>query len=182
MKRVIFLLVTQTSLSLVLIFYGCNSTEDENKKNQKIETEIKLEKQRKNKIDKIVYKYDIKYLWDTLSYDFSINYYPILDTKLQLIDEFSIDDIFVKDTTTYVRISFYSNSLFNFTLKINRNNIDKLLNENDDIILIVNINEIEKMSFSARISSASPEEPYIYIGSSNDFIGNGEIVEIEKLN
>ena len=181
---------------LIQFVCSCTNTKEKNERELKIKR-----KEIRDKIkSQITEKYDIKYKWDTLEYIYSISYKPVIETKLQMIDEFRVHDIYMKavDSSYHIFLRTYSYPPFYFDLKTDLENLNKLIGDFsqtrryesiysdlfDDIpdkILIVKISNIQKLKFE--VSSDIESDDYgvsseILIDESRCFYGKGKIVDI----
>jgi len=146
-------------LCLLIVLFSCNS------ENKVIENENSVKEEKV--IKALVSKYNIKYLWDTLNYKYSVDYKPIIDSKYQLIDYIEIIDIYEEDSSFFIfsNISYYPS--INFTFSLSKVQIDQIYNstiDNIDLIFVVNISELKK-----DIESSLPK-----------FNGKGSIIEIKS--
>lgn len=178
--------MTKKNLLLILftsLLFSCGTnttrqTEEEQKTEQN-------EKEKKKIIDKLVSKYNITYKWDTLKYEFSINYKPVMNSRYQLIDDIYVIDIYEKDSNEYAliktgRFPKFHTTLFNnfyFDLLITKEQEEFFDNDND-IILVVNIAEIEKMKPSCQIKI---EDREIHLDKYVHFIGRGKTIDIVSI-
>jgi hypothetical protein len=119
MKKIIFFIPV---LVLISILVSCSSD-----KEKKVEAEKQLKVEKEILIGNLISKYDIQYKWDTLGYKYSIEYEPVLSSKYQLIDKFTISDIFKKDSSMYIQIRVAYYPTFFFLLSINSDQLDKIL-------------------------------------------------------
>jgi len=168
-------------LFAVLIFFvfGCTSheekkIEEQNKQQQELEKDII--------ISNLVTKYSIAYKWDTLKYYYSINYRNVIESKNQLIEFVNITDIYTKDSSEYVSLQTGFFPSFNFDFPITKEQESKLLNIDDDLILVVSISEIRKIKFELEGEIEDGVSTTINLTNSIDFIGKGEIIEIVSTN
>lgn len=140
------------------------------KENQKVE-KAALSK-------KLTSKYSIRYNWDTLSFDYSVEYKLILKSKNQLIGNIRINDIYEKDSIRYVSIVAGSYPSFYLDFPISLEQESKLLSDDKDLIFVVSISEIRKLRFSLNSEIEDGEPASVSLDNSDDFIGRGTIIEI----
>lgn len=182
MKQIIF------CIGLVLSLMSCKS-EDEKIREQNERDEEKREIEKKIIINTLTNKYKIKYQWDTLKYQYTIEYKKVIRSQFQLIDKFEIHDVFEKDSNTYISIitgglfdyllsgsSFY-HPLFYFTLQVSNDMILPRSKLDDDLLLVVQVDKIKKEKLQL---TTEEDEGYsqVQIVGSNTFIGYGKVIEI----
>ena len=134
MKRLITLIL------IICIFFSCN-TEKSKEETEKKEQAMK-EREKQTTIEGLVSKYDIRYNLDTVRLRFSIDYDHILESKYQLVNQFTVKDIFQKDSVFFAFIRIRGK--MNFTFPITENQVKLITDENLDDILVIKIKEIKK--------------------------------------
>lgn len=168
---------------------------DEDTKQAQIDAD---KKEKEQFIFDLVKKYNIKYEWDTLKYDYSINYLPVIESQYQLVNNFRINDIYEKEGDQFISIKtgYFPDDIlfiyfldkddlepcFSFDLKVTTEQMDRLNKTKDDFILVVNITDIIK------------KQPYLLKGAANgesmenielvtmpEFIGNGKLIDVITL-
>lgn len=109
LKNLLFL------LTLILVI-SCTLSEESEKKERKNhqieESKLNIDQPNLKEENKIIEKgkiisnikekYNLFYKWDTLIYNYSIDYKPIIESKYQLVEKFEIIDIYEKDNVQYV--------------------------------------------------------------------------------
>lgn len=167
MLQNIFLCIT------LLLIFSCSSNEEAEKTRLKKELEL----HENSLVNRLTNEYRTSYDWDTLNYDFSIEYTPVLETSSQLIKDIDIIDIFRKDSSEYVllKTGYYRGFYFEFPISLEQRN--KLLEKNK-LILVVGIEELRKLKFE--LTESYDETPFATINPdiSLDFIGKGQIKKI----
>ncbi len=165
------------------MLFSCNSEEE--KKTEKEKNANELRKQEKEKvIEKLVSKYNITYSWDTLGFkhcDFSTDFNPIINSKYQLLERIDINDIYEKDSIVYISIKSGLYPAFYFDFPITMEQEIKLRQNDNDIILVVSISSIRKIKFSLEGEIEDSESARVHLEKSDDFIGNGKIIDIVTL-
>jgi hypothetical protein len=178
-----------TIIVVSTLLLGCNSP---SKSNSIEKQELYLEQENDKKLQErlLTEKYNIKYDWDTLAYNYSIQYDHIIDGDYQLISNLGISDIFKNDETYNLRIQcgylpyYFIVRTDNFTQispLLNKLNTDKYY---DDFLMVVEIKEIKKGLFELNaISEVSEYEDasYIELDPSISFFGTGNLIEIKLL-
>lgn len=157
-------------------------------------------------IDKITSDYNILYHWDSLDYSNSIDYMQVTNTKFQIIDNFSVGDIYwnKKDSSYHITVSlgyypsfyfdlFCSDSLLQvikekysreFSIGDKWEYIEEIVDDeaqNKDLILIVRISDIRKLRFKIDSETEGEGEDIsssILIEESDDFIGKGTLYSV----
>lgn len=131
-------------------------------------------------ISELVSKYNIKYQWDTLDYNYSIDYKPVIESKYQLIDRIEINDVFEKDSIYFISVNISYYPSFYFTFPISQDQFEQIYNvaDNTDLIFVVNITEIRKIQFTLNGKIEDTEYASVNLERSDDFIGKGRIIEI----
>ncbi len=166
---------------LMSFLSGCISKEE---KTIQLEEKHKQQQELERKIiiSNLVAKYNIKYKWDTLSYNYSINYRSVIESKSQLIEFNDIIDIYTKDSCGYVSLKagFYPSFYFNFP--ITKEQESELLNRHNELIFVVSVSEIRKVRFELEVEIGNGELESLNLTNSPDFIGKGEIIEIVSTN
>jgi hypothetical protein len=177
---------TGTLFILSLLFFGgCGESSSEKKIRERIEQN---RQEKDNYLSNIVSQFGIKYCWDSIYFEHSIDYQPVLNTQYQLINDFSISDIYSKNGSTYtfIKVGLFENIFFE--LECTQQQIDLLRNKNtysdnlqNETLLIVSVSEIKKMNFPVTIeyydddfnsSTESDEE--------EGFKANGRLVDLVR--
>ena len=164
---------------LISILFACKPNEE--KKIEDVDNSKELIKQEKKKvIDSLVKKYDIKYIWDSLrneQFKYTIDFKPVISSKYQLISEYTIADIYEKDSSEFIILNIDNDPTLYFNLPISREQKIKFKEADDDtvstgnLILIVSITDLKKRQLDINGKS-------IILVSSDSFIGKGEIIDI----
>ena len=176
MKKLLALLI------FALLISACSSEQKEKRKEEeriKEQEKTNDEQNKMNEINKLVSKYHIKYMWDTLAYEFSIKYKPVINSGYQLVDDVEVHDIYEKDSTVYALIKigwWYPSFYFEFPISKEQENI--LTEPDSDILLVTDITAIQKIKFELNAEAEDSESAYLNIDNSDDFIGKGKIVDI----
>jgi hypothetical protein len=168
-------------LIFVLIISACKSEKSKKKIEAREfrEQREKAEEQIKDiEINKLVSKYQIDYMWDTLSYRYSVKYKPVINSGFQLVDGFSVHDIFENDSILYASIKTGSYPSFYFEFPISREQQDKLLDNDHEILLVISVNSIQKIRFEMNAESEDSESSYLNIDYSDDYFGKGKLVDV----
>lgn len=158
------------------LLFGCTSQEEKKKQVEEQHKQQQAE-EKKKVISNIATKYNITYEWDTLNYDYSINYRPVIETKYQLIDDIEVIDIYTKDSSEFVSLKSGFYPAFYFDFPITKEQENKFLN-GDDLILIVSISEIRKLRFELAGEIEDSESARVNLDLSTDFIGKGKIIDM----
>lgn len=174
MRNIILLTV------LISLLFGCTSQEE--KKRQEEEKYFQQQVDEKIRIiDNLTTKFNIHYKWDTLNYDFSLDYNPVIKTKYQLIDDIEVINIYSKDSSEYISIKSGIDRAFYFDFPITKEQETKFLNESD-LILIVSISDLNKIQFEFTGEVEASDYAKVNLDLSNDFIGRGNIIKIISIN
>jgi|SRR5690606_26904523 hypothetical protein len=165
-------------LLLIVLFVSCKSGK-EGESQWEIERRRVIE-ERQAIMDELSRNYDLKYSWDTLYYEFSIDYEPVLLTDYQLLENVTVEDIFKRDSLTYAVVTTDGYPRFHFTFPIQEQQIQVLIDEEKHLILVVRIERLQK----AAISVDYWENEYANVGfrTYNDFVGKGKIIELRYIN
>jgi len=140
-----------TFLITLFLFLSCQlgkSKKEIEKENdatkEAIETSRKIE--RKKIKDELIQKYKISYCLDTLYYQYSVGFNPVINSDRQLIDHFFVKDIYEKGDSTFVSISV--GVLDDFTFSVKKEQVDLFLNQKIKPLLVVSLRNIRKNSSS----------------------------------
>ncbi len=181
-------------LFTVLIFCSCSSDKDVKQEAEKIA--IAAHQLQKTKlIDELVLKYNIRYQLDTLDFQFSQDYKPVIMSQYQLIDYFEIADIYEKDSIEYVQIRIDNDPIIYLNFPVSQQQVeilrsgedaslpfDLIMHQHDesqlkttkkDNILVVSISEISKIS---QIYGENTRD--VNSVNTEAFTGKGQIVDI----
>lgn len=165
----------------IIVVVSCTTKE---KISEEAKKEILFQQKRDNLISEISKKYNIIYDWDTLFYNYSIEYDKIVNTDYQLISNTWIKDIYQLDTTYYISIETGIYPAFYFDLKITKADLNKILSQEGveyffGGLLVVDIYEIKKIKF--QLEGYPEDQSYcsLELVTSDNFRGKGEIVELK---
>lgn len=169
MKKSIILIV------LALLF-NCNQKEKQKEKQQD---------KKSAQIEQINSKHGIKYsINDCYDFDFSYQFNPAIKAGKQLMEYYTIHDIYTKNGRNYVGIETYK---FYFDLLVENDEILKELKNNEDKynrvenkILVLQLENIRKMPFVIDITEDG-EDTYMEVTEGNRFIGKGKILQLIKI-
>jgi len=141
-------------------------------------------------IDSLTTLYDISYKLDTLrNYQFTIDYESVIASNCQLIERWSVHDIFRKDSIPYMKIHTYRNGYLTFPLSEKQLLEIKSLALNDphtlrrvprNLLLVVKLSEVRKIDYSI-ITSIEGEGEDAYADLDLDFgpfSFKGKIIDI----
>jgi hypothetical protein len=174
-----------TLLMFGLLFSACSSEQEEKTGEEELieEQERKNYEQKKtNEINKLVSKYNIKYNWDTLSYEFSLEYKPIVNSGYQLATYVRVRDIFEKNGAAYALVRFGLDRSFYIEFPISKEQENKLISYTKTFgkcLMVVSISSIQKIKYEpAAVVRENEENASIIIDESEDFFGKGTIVDI----
>lgn len=156
----------------------------------KIKEEKIYEQNKTNEINHIVSKYNIKYNWDTLSYEFSLEYRPVINSGYQLATWVELLDVFEKNGVAYalMRLGLFQSFYIEFPLS--KEQEGKLLGNNNGgscnclwssckCLLVVDITSVQKIKYElASVVRENGENASLVIDDSEDFFGKGTIVDI----
>ena len=173
--KIFFKVVGITSIilfiSYFLFFYETEKQKEAKERFRRGELFIKT---KKYIIEKLTEKYKVKYKWDTLNYNFGIDYEPVINSENQLIENFDVGDVYKKDSKEYISIRVENSpNYFYFDFPITQEQEAKL---RTNVLLIVNISEVEKLKQTldennkVKFSNFSSDDLY--------FEGKGKIVGI----
>jgi len=177
-----------------LILSGCNANTDKEEQ----ATKSQQEKQEEFKIDSIKHVFseitklnDVKFLWDTLSFPFTLYYEYLLDSGNQLIDNYEVLDIFRKDDKCHIFLCVNYQGLFSKKFYFDLTTTGSILiqflnaiNHSAKPTLLVKISTLEKMALriirdnQEYTSFPITEEHTIIVGKGFDFIGNGILIRL----
>ena len=154
-KRYKFTFISSLLTLSVFFLGGCGESNREKEISERIE---KNRKEKHNYISNIVNKFEIKYCWDTVHHNHSIDYQYILNTKYQLINDFSISDIYTKNETNYASIEVGLFEKIYFELECTQEQVNILREKKsyskdfqNETLLIVSISQIRKISYPVTI-------------------------------
>lgn len=175
------------SLFILSLFFfgGCGESSREKEIRERIEQD---RKEKDNYISNIVSQFGIKYCWDSIYFEHSIDYQPVLNTQYQLINNFSISDIYTKNGSTYTFITVGLFEKIYFELECTQEQIDLLRNKKtysdnsqNETLLIVSVSEIKKINFPVTIEYY--DDDFNYSTESDDeegFKANGRLVDLVR--
>ena len=155
MRNIILLTV------IASLLFGCISQEEKKKQEEEQHRRQKAA-EREKVISNLVTKYNITFEWDTLRYNYSINYKPVIESKCQLIEDHEVIDIYTKDSCEFVSLKSGDYPEFYFDFPITKEQESIFLNGHH-LLLIVSISQIRKLGNFDPLT---------------DFIGKGKIVDI----
>lgn len=179
-------------LLLCLILFSCDNDKNTNYQSE----ETKKFKQDSienvfiaNQIQKIVAENNIKFSWDTMKYEYSIQYDSILNSEKQVIRVCIINDIFKSDSLIVIKARCGTNPYFYFYLSTSNTFIIKeLLNKQNkrfhDLLFVVKINRIKKILFDFVYNDREDGEYVEYsmdLQDSDCFVGYGELLDIKQI-
>lgn len=139
--------------------------------------------QKEKIVSALVSEYAISYSWDTLSFNYSVEYQPIMKTKYQLIEDFEVSDLYFQDSTEYLSIHTGFFPTFYFDFPVTRIQAEKFINMDNDLILVVSISSIKKIKFDVKGENIDNESITVNLEGSFDFTGKGilkDIISIPK--
>lgn len=189
---------------LPILLFSCTSFSElkERRDAEQRDLDAKLAEIKANKYEteqliyNLVKKYNIKYAWDTLFYDYTIDYAPVIQTQYQLIDNYRINDIYEKDGSQYISLKtgysprdyFYLEDDLRhgitFDLMASKEQIDSITSKYGNLIFVVNITDIIKKQpslFKGECNIETVENMRlldIALITMPEFIGNGKIIDI----
>ena len=172
------------SILICITIFSCGPSEAE----KLAKLKIKENKEAKDQaIRNIKNQYGIKYSWDTISFEHSIDYQKVIDSEIQMIQNFEILDVFKQndDIKIKLRVGFLD-ELF-VILNCNQNQIDALKNGknktifNLNTILVVSVNEIKKMNFQVSAEDYDEEYPSLELDEEAGFLAKGKLIEVVKI-
>lgn len=163
-------------ISTVFWATACNSRNEQEIAKEQHKKEYETEQ--KKVIDGLIAKYDIAYNWDTLDYDYSVNYKPVLNSQYQLIDDITINDIYEQDSLEYISIQTSSYPTYYFDFPISKEQKEIISKSDYDLIFVVSITKLHKIKLALAGEVMDSESTSINFENSNDFIGHGKIIEI----
>ena len=136
-----------------------------------------------NAINNLVSKYNIKYNWDTLSYEFSLEFRPFINSGPQLATDVEVLDIFEKDGAVYAFIRIGWSPSFYVEFPISKEQENELISYGNGAfnkcLLVVNITSVQKIKYElASVVREGGENASLVIADSDDFFGKGTIVDI----
>ena len=155
-----------------------------------IKEEKIYEQNKTNEISHLVSKYNIKYNWDTLSYEFSLEYRPVINSGYQLATRVELLDVFEKDGVAYALMRIGRYQSFYIEFPISKEQEGKLLGNNNGgscnclwssckCLLVVDITSVQKIKYElASVVRENGENASLVIDDSEDFFGKGTIVDI----
>lgn len=200
-----FFRIVLTAIIPIGIFLWCISyivavvlSNREKKKSEQVEfekskaNEIKEEKiyeqNKTNEINNLVSEHDIKYNWDTLYYEFSLEYSPVINSGYQLATDFWVQDIFEKDGAVYAFIEISGSlSSFYFEFPISKEQENKLIDYHkgafNECLLVVDVTSIQKIRYELKaVAHEDDAGASLVMRDSEDFFGKGTIVDIVLIN
>ena len=173
-------------MTLSIISISCGSpTETQSKTRMELQKIANNEREVQENL--LTAKYNITYDWDSLDFNYSIDYEKVIQTKRQLVSDLQIDDIFRRDSSYYLRIqcAYLPHYLILETQdkSVLQPLIDKLSTDEyfDDLILVVEIEKINKGLYEIYAMPENVEEAYLEMDPSIAFFGSGKLIEIKLL-
>lgn len=173
-------------LSLILLFLTSCGRSNKELKNSEPKM---LQKQNKEKIiSEMMNKYPIEYSLDTLDYIYSIEFQRLLSTEYQIVSNFGIQDIYIKDSLSYVKITIGIFPTYYFDLKISDIDRDKLLKLGNlsyfqaNAVMVVSLHKVRKIDLKIIGYPDGPDNYSIEFDNSLSFAGEGEVISVQILN
>ncbi len=178
LKRTFYIILICTFI------YSCGPSESE--ENAELD---KMEKQqfRDKTIRNLINQYGIKYSWDTLSFEHSIDYQKIIDSEIQMVQNFEILDIFKENENIYIKLQVGLMDDLYVILNCNQNQLDAIKDSENKgpfhskMIFVVSVNEIKKMNFQVSAENYDEEYPSIELDEEAGFLAKGKLIDVIKL-
>jgi hypothetical protein len=133
---------------ITLFYFLCGCTNDSKNSDVKRQFDGLAKSQL---IDSLARINNITYLWDTLHYAYSISYEEVISSDMQIISDPIIQDVYIEDSLTYIRIEFGILPSFIFDLKVeNKSELLKYVRTHRSImytqpvILLVDVESVNK--------------------------------------
>jgi len=167
---------------ICLILFSCNNS-------SKSEYEVRKEQRQKKEkiieeeISKLNKNNNIAFCWDTLDLKYSFLYESILSSGNQLIRNPDILDIQKFNSSYIIEISCGYEPLYYFKIHTsNENYINQIINNSYDekMLFIVKIKDLKKFSFDINPID-DWENAYIDLEYSNNFYGNGNLIQLKAI-
>lgn len=197
------LLVIKILASVLLFLTGCSTNEDvipEEIGSTTIESKTNLDEElsTESKVDSLKKHFQVDYVIDRqLNWirgpQISLDWDTIFNSKVQLIRDWRVVDIFRKDSLTYLRISVRDN-FYTFPLTKQVLSEIRLLASKDerfyrkrhsDLILLVSLSELKRMDhLLIAYSDEDPDYPSAYVDWSSEagpFFVAGELIQLLTL-
>jgi hypothetical protein len=169
MKKLIIL------CALVLLF-SCNQEEKERAKSKQ---------NRATKIEEIKSRYGIKYSMVKLyDFDYSYQFNEVIKTEKQLLEYYTVHDIYTKNNQNYVKINLHK---YYFELLVEDKSIlQELLDSgySESNMLIIKLDHLKKMDFVLDLYEDSYEDNTEFnmeVIENEKFIGKGKILRLIKI-
>lgn len=170
---------------ILMVFMSCENEQKRAEKEKEIKKEL-LEQEYESSIIDLNNRFNISALLDTLTYKYSIQYEELFKSGYQLSSRFKIQDIYIKDTMTFVSIEAYAFPTLYLDFPISKNQTQKLLSLDRNLfiengILVIRLTEIKKINVAL---DCIADERYFYVEFDDPyaFLGKGEIIEMIILN
>lgn len=171
-----------TILLFLTLLVSCKENHGENKKFPQEEVELK---------NMLMKKYSTQYIWGwefLEEKEFSIEFNDIVNSDLQLMKDFEIQDIYNRNNKLYLLLSVDLNYLFE--LEVMKDQLSKIIEVSayssyeQTSYLIVNVEKIRKfpISLAADIDFLE-EDTYAYLDfvPSDYFYGTGYLISVENI-
>jgi len=188
--KVSFKITIQSILFLLILATLCNC---KSSVEQKSEYEIKWDKinQKTKEIRaEITKEYNIQYTWDTLAFDYTVQYEKVLKSEYQLIHVPVINDIYFQNGEYIISVFIYGSrhrGNFYFELIVPEHLVQKTDfiklgdKRNARFFFVVKIKQIKKYEFEVK-SILEENDSRVRIDVSDAFHGTGELIEIFEQN
>lgn len=187
-KVALFCLPSRFAMSLFILLMvflaSCNSSDNDLVKKDRISASIYKEKE----IGNLNAQYSIKYLIDTLSLDYSIQFDNILNKEHLMTHNFAIHDIYRFQDSAYLKINVWNRKYsYYFTLSVSEILLQRLLRVDrssksySDIALIFKIDEIKRIDVDVLGYPYDQHYSTIDLERSDSFIAKGRLVEFKSL-
>ncbi len=165
-------------IGMVLISCTNNEKKAESKRIEQINIHEKMV------INNLKEKFGIIYQWDTLTFDYSVDYKPVIESNF-----FMINDIYEKNDELFlsVKTGFYHSFYFDFPITRDQELFFRKIEDrwSDSFFIVVSMHAVNKIRIKIESEAdiqgddnSSWVVSWNKMDASEDFFGTGEIVEI----
>ncbi|SFP92554.1 hypothetical protein [Parafilimonas terrae] len=168
-------------LVICILILSCSKNHSANK----LKENAKKQSEDIDIINDLLSKHPNAVLWDSLNGDFSIDYYPALNSSFQIISDVSIDDIYIKDSSYYVLAQSGIEPIFYFTLKVNDNLKNLFDSRRGDlklkkIFIVTHLFGIKK-GFDIEYLGYDPDSNHDFTSEETFFRATGDLIDIKTI-
>ena len=165
----------------LLTLFACGRNDEKSDRVKEIE---RLNSNKNNVKAELTKKYNIQYSFDTIDYDYSIQFTELLSSKYQLISDITVHDICLKNGVLILSIQTGFAPTYYFDLSISKEQAKQIIDYDKsnfyepEAILVIQTFEVCKMTHPINYYDMD-EVKHSYL---NIFSCKGQVLEIQLTN